>query len=99
MDKVCPCCNRHCPVDALSCPRGRQHFHLTEGGEGRPPFGEPHDGQEEENAIMLLRKCGHFLHHSVGHGGDADALLSAFTPEERATLEALLKKCLAAWQK
>ena len=42
---------------------------------------------------MLLRRCGHDLHHSEG-GAD----LSALTREERGELARLLQKCLDSWQ-
>lgn len=90
MEKNCPCCGKHCPVDHLSCPTGRAHFGIRE--EERPV-------NPEEKMILLLRKCGHFLHHSAGNGGDTAALTNALTPEERTTLETLLEKCLASWNK
>ena len=52
------------------------------------------DGKE----LSLLRRCGHFLHHSAGTE-DTASLLNALTTEERATLEGLLEKCLAHWEK
>ena len=53
--------------------------------------------QEMDPALALLRQCGHFLHH-MGPGSDPSQLMSALTTEERATLQALLKKCLDSWQ-
>lgn len=51
------------------------------------------DGKE----LSLLRRCGHFLHHSAGTE-DTASLLNALTAEERAALEGLLEKCLAHWE-
>lgn len=91
MEKNCPCCDRHCPVEQLSCPRGRDYFSVGDQRNGQRP------AREDEKMIVLLRKCGHFLHHSVGMDGDTAPLASALSPEERASLEALLEKCLESW--
>ena len=53
--------------------------------------------QETEPTLALMRQCGHFLHH-MGPGSDPARLMSVLTAGERATLQALLKKCLNAWQ-
>ncbi|MDD6077577.1 MAG: hypothetical protein SPI26_04505 [Oscillospiraceae bacterium] len=47
--------------------------------------------------ILLMRKCGHYLHH---HGADAsgEALLSALSEAEKNELIALLEKCMQNWQ-
>lgn len=58
--EVCPCCDRHCPVDNLHCPKGKEHFGLpVEEGEreGRGEHGEHRHGGE--------RGCGRGGH---GHG-------------------------------
>ena len=52
----------------------------------------------QERMISLLRRCGHFLHHSMGPGADAAPLTEALSAEERATLEGLLEKCLNHWE-
>ncbi|MGN0564809.1 MAG: hypothetical protein ACI4LH_08720 [Candidatus Heritagella sp.] len=91
MENNCPCCGRHCPREDLHCPRGGEYFGMktgVPGGAGDIP---------QEKAILLLRKCGHFLHHSAGQGGAAP-LLDALTGEEKKTLETLLEKCLKSWQ-
>ena len=80
----CPCCGRHCPVEHLSCPKGRRYFGKEE-PEGRRPE------QPEDKLVGLLRICGHVLHHTE----DGGALLQGLSPEERETLEKLLEKCLA----
>ena len=82
MEKNCPCCDKHCPVEKLSCGQGRRHFGMEK--EERP----------QERMIALLRRCGHFLHHSMGPGANAAALTEALSADERATLEKLLEKCL-----
>ena len=86
MEKNCPCCDKHCPVDKLSCGQGRRHF-----GTEKEEF-------PQERMISLLRRCGHFLHHSMGSGADAAPLTEALSAEERATLENLLEKCLKHWE-
>lgn len=95
METNCPCCNNHCPKDALHCKEGRAHFGIPEPQD--PPVG-PRPAAANDDVVTLLRKCGHFLHHSFGHGGDTSALLAALTPEEQETLRTLLRKCLEAWQ-
>lgn len=95
MENTCPCCGRHCPIEDLHCDRGRAHF----GGEGEShSFHGSHESRPEEKALVLLRKCGHFLHHS-GDAGNPARLLSVLTEEERLQLEYLLEKCLNSWQK
>ena len=89
MEKNCPCCDKHCPVEKLSCGEGRRHFGMEDAR---------HAGAPEERMILLLRKCGHFLHHSMGPGADAAPLTEALSAEERATLERLLEKCLKHWE-
>lgn len=88
MEKTCPHCEKHCTVDNLRCHNGREYFGIKE---------ERHPAYPEEKMIALLRKCGHYLHHNVGRNGDVAPLLSALSPEERSTLEALLEKCLNNW--
>ena len=86
MEKNCPCCDKHCPVEKLSCGEGRRHF------------GKEMEDRPQERMIVLLRKCGHLLHHSLGPGTDAAPLTEALSAEERATLEKLLEKCLKHWE-
>lgn len=85
-ENICPCCGNHCSRDSLKCGRGRAYFG-TESAHG-----EMHGGhrlnENEEEAVRLLRRCGHALHH--GEGLNTDAL----TKEEKDRLSALLKKCL-----
>lgn len=97
MEKNCPCCGRHCPADQLSCPRGRAYFGAVDGSRA-PADHAPAEEKKEEKLIVLLRRCGHFLHHSAGTE-DTASLLNALTTEERATLEGLLEKCLDHWEK
>lgn len=95
MENICPICNRHCPVDDLHCHRGREYFGNSDGGH-RQHNDRPM--RPEEKMIVLLRKCGHFLHHNIGRDGDVSPLINALSTEERATLETLLEKCLDSWQ-
>ena len=90
MEKNCPCCDKHCPVEMLSCGEGRRHFGMEDARR---------EGAAEERMIVLLRRCGHFLHHSMGPGANAAALTEALSADERATLEALLEKCLKHWER
>lgn len=87
MEQNCPGCDKHCPVDQPNCPTGEAYFR------GETAVHSP----QTEKMIVLLRKCGHFLHHHVDRTADTAALTAALDPEERAILEALLEKCLARW--
>lgn len=100
MGQACPLCGNHCSVEALGCPKGRAYFGLS-GGEssGRHPDVAPEPSTPEERVIALLRKGGHYLHHNFGKGEKPDEtqLLSNLSGEERASLAALLEKCLEKW--
>lgn len=87
MEEFCPCCGKRCPKESLSCHRGREYFG---GGSER---GREGDGDE---VVLLLRKCGHTLHHGHGHG---PVSIGGLTQEERAQLVDLLKKCLNSLEK
>ena len=93
MEKNCPQCENHCPVEDLKCGEGRSCFGIEKGDrrEARPE-------RPEERMITLLRKCGHYLHHSVGPDADLSAMVNVLSPDERATPERLLEKCLGKWQ-
>lgn len=56
------------------------------------------DMTASETTMILLRRCGHFLHHNVGAGADSSKMFEMLTEEEQAQLNAALKKCLAGWQ-
>ena len=92
----CPCCENHCPVDQLRCHRGMAHFGQIEAAAGWEKKPETPD----EEALQLLRKCGHYLHHSAMRGEQSKpiALPDALTDEDKTTLISLLKKCLHGWQ-
>lgn len=49
---------------------------------------------ENDKVIILLRKCGHYLHHNVGHGENVDSakLLETLSDEEKEVLISLLEK-------
>lgn len=53
----------------------------------------------EDAIIMLMRKCGHHLHHNVGPGKKVSSkeLLSALSEEEMKELVKLLEKCIQNW--
>lgn len=89
----CPECDNHCPVDALKCGKGKQYFGLPREERDISGMGQ------EDRILVLLRKCGHYLHHNVGRDADAAALTGGLSVEEKTTLEALLQKCLERWQK
>lgn len=94
MENLCPCCEKHCPQNDLHCHRGKDHFGVND---DTKIHRSDHLKNPEEKSLMLLRKCGHFLHHNAGHDGSTDSLMNVLTAEERKTLEKLLEKCLNNW--
>ncbi|MGM9936483.1 MAG: hypothetical protein ACI38A_03980 [Candidatus Ornithomonoglobus sp.] len=109
-NNTCPGCGRHCPVDDLHCPRGRQllgiegdpdersyHGHHNNSAVDERGHRGRHDGgAEQDETIRLMLKCGHYLHHSADPAASGD-LLSCLSESEKATLTALLKKCIENW--
>lgn len=100
MEQTCPNCDRHCPVSALHCSRGREYFGIAE-LEGRTGRGQDHHAHDHGHgrknlddvprAVWLLRECGRWLHHG---NGDPAELVAPLTKRELQTLERLLEKCL-----
>ncbi|MDO4317554.1 MAG: hypothetical protein Q4C48_05015 [Lachnospiraceae bacterium] len=67
--KICPGCENCCPSDNPQCPKGERYFSTN--GEGRVPFAASQgsaSGSEDDAVILLMKRCGHYLHHNVGHG-------------------------------
>ncbi len=100
MEQTCPNCDRHCPVSALHCGRGREYFGIAEPernnprGHGYSGHGHEHgriERDEGPRAVQLLRECGHMLHHGRATGAE---LIAPLTARELQTLERLLEKCL-----
>ena len=99
-EQTCPNCDRHCPVSALRCGRGREYFGIAEpqgnheSGHGRAGHGHEHRhgrSDEDPRAVQLLRECGRRLHHSTVDPAD---LIAPLNSRELAALERLLEKCL-----
>jgi len=76
----CPLCHNHCPIDSLSCSKGKKHF-VSEADKKQDKKQEKkHDKVQEErkdtkkikeyekkdDLYSLLRTCGHYLHHYAG---------------------------------
>lgn len=101
-EKTCPECHNHCPSDQLRCPKGMEYFGI-EPKKGQPFFGnfggDLSSMAAEDAVIMLMRKCGHYLHHNVGHREKTNnkELLSTLTEEEIKELAKLLEKCTQNW--
>ena len=100
MEQTCPNCDRHCPVSALHCGRGREYFGIaqpegrTGGRQDNHAHGHGHGRERHDDvphAVRLLRECGRWLHHG---SGDPAELVAPLTKRERQTLERLLEKCL-----
>lgn len=94
----CNQCENNCPVDALKCGRGRRLFGV-EASEGRNFSGSrgTHGPRFEktDNPVLLLRQCGHMLHHGAIGGDD---LLSALNEDEKKELTRLLTALVNDWQ-
>lgn len=104
MEDICPQCGNHCPKNDLRCPRGMRYFdmEMEAGGRGhsfaRPTYEDISAMPVDDAVITLMRKCGHYLHHSAGNGKDVNRkLLSALSEEEKKALAALLQKCTQEW--
>lgn len=54
----------------------------------------------DDAAVIALRKCGHFLHHSAGkdQAKTNEELMAALTDNEKKVLAEILQKCLQSWQ-
>lgn len=54
----------------------------------------------DDAAVVLLRRCGHFLHHSAGkdQAKTNAELLAALTEDEKKNLAEILQKCLKHWE-
>lgn len=102
MQEKCPQCENHCAKEELKCPEGRKYFGLPvekkEAG-GRGPGKEPET--LDEKVIVMLRKCGHYLHHNAGHGEAAARIAppESMSDVEKIALCSLLEKCMQGWQK
>lgn len=91
-EKICPQCENHCPADALKCGKGEKYFGI------RRQEREISSMTADERILVLLRRCGHYLHHNAGHDTNAAALVGMLTAEEKDSLEVTLQKCLQHWQ-
>lgn len=95
---VCPCCGRHCPADSLHCSRGQDYFSRDAESDLQMKKFDKHEsgrGFINDETILLMLKCGHYLHHGQIESGDD--LLSFLSDEERKELTELLKKCIEQW--
>lgn len=89
-EQNCPGCGNRCPQDDLQCGRGKRYF----GSEGEPRQERREHGAEGGDEIVnMVRKCGHFLHHS----GKTEIAVRSLTTEERSRLLELLGKCYTEW--
>ena len=91
-EQFCPGCSNRCPVDALSCGKGRAYFGI-DNNDGGKRFGKGGHGFKEssDEIVNLLRKCGHTLHHAHG---EEEVKLDCLSESERNELKKLLIKCL-----
>lgn len=61
--QVCPQCDRHCPIDALQCGRGRKYFDAGALPQGR----HRHGGHPNRNDLAgKFEHCGRLLSHCLG---------------------------------
>ena len=54
----------------------------------------------QDDAVISLRQCGHFLHHNAGKDSSKTnaELLAVLTEDEAKMLSDLLRKCLNHWK-
>lgn len=89
--QYCDQCENKCPIDALSCGKGRRHFGMEPSESGK----ERHGRKMPDGVIGLLMQCGHVLHHG---GADDQDLLQVLKLQEQAELERILKILLDDWK-
>lgn len=94
--QLCPNCENHCPSDQLRCPRGIAYFSGKENPDDSRQQQDLEHMAPEDAVIMLMRKCGHYLHHHGANASNAQ-LLSTLSDAEKRELIALLKKCTQDW--
>ena len=90
--ETCSGCENHCAVDDLKCGKGAKLLGLRREEKNLDEL------PAEERVLVLLRKCGHYLHHNAGRDADPVALFGGLSEEEKSALELLLKKCLEYWK-
>ena len=97
--QTCPQCDNHCPVDALRCGRGRKYFGVSDNSHehdhGHDHGGCCGHGHPKSGLAGLLHQCGRFARHA---DMEETELFQALTDEEKAALQALLKKLVDNWQ-
>lgn len=104
MDGQCHGCDNHCPADKLKCPRGMEYFGINNGSEERGRRFNPAEQDilkmsADDALIMLMRKCGHYLHHNAGQNANVNNsdLLSSLSDTEKDIMILLLQKCVRNW--
>ncbi|MDR3313437.1 MAG: MarR family transcriptional regulator [Oscillospiraceae bacterium] len=83
-EEHCPCCHRHCPADALRCPRG-EAFYRGEGEEAQAPPATP-----EEKLMEQFHNCARFLQHHVHTKRGQQRILSILHERQGITQRALM---------
>ena len=96
----CPQCPKHCPVEALSCGRGRAYFGQSIEAQPQEVHDDHHHGEHGHHGKPnldslegLLRFFGHALHH----GSVEDDAFTALSMDEQEQLKGLLKKLADSW--
>lgn len=92
MEGNCPKCENHCSADKLKCPEGRKYFGI------KSPAKKPEELTVEDQILILLRRCGHYLHHYAGSDVNSAGLLAGLEKNEKAALAVLLQKCQESWR-
>ncbi len=80
-EEKCPCCPNHCDKKNLSCGRGMDYFNGENQEEAKTI---------QEQILMDLRKCGHYLHHNKE--AKKEDILKNLTEEELEQLHTFLEK-------
>lgn len=96
--KICQCCENHCPSDALQCGKGRRYFSGNEEQKDerldkrkQKHHGRHHheDMDQDEQLRMLMRRCGHILWHQSGGKGSQKRILSILSHHDVMTQKEL----------
>lgn len=73
---------------------------LQTGADGAPADGAKGKRTltEDEKIIVLMRRCGHHLHHIAKNADDAQQMIATLSERERHALYVLLKKVYSTFR-
>lgn len=94
--EACQICGRHCLPDDLHCPRGKAYF--GQKTEEMQHSKERQGVNSKDETVMMMLKCGHFLHHGLRERAESEDILAFLSSDEKTELTAILKKCINEWE-